>query len=125
MSPETPAATPRIRLARSLQAWDTAGFATVLQQELEQLDPALLPLQQGLRGSSYAIERAPQVMLISASDRAGMIHARAGLFYTGIIAGCSCADDPTPVEEQAEYCVVDITIDRLTGAATIRLAAAE
>ncbi|MEZ5541890.1 MAG: hypothetical protein R3F42_07590 [Pseudomonadota bacterium] len=54
-----------------------------------------------------------------------MIHARAGLFYTGIIAGCSCADDPTPVEEQAEYCVVDITIDRLTGAATIRLAAAE
>lgn len=122
MQSKSPAAQPRTRLDHALQAWGTAGFEAALKQELERLDPALLPLQQGLRGSSHASEKPPQVMIIGATAQDGVIRARAGLFYTGIIAGCSCADDPTPVDEQAEYCVVEIEIDRTTGAASIELA---
>ena len=44
-----------------------------------------------------------------------------GIFYTGVVAGCSCADDPTPVEEQHEYCEVLIEINRATAEAVIRL----
>ena len=31
---------------------------------------------------------------------------------SGIIAGCSCADDPTPVDTTTEYCELQLEIDR-------------
>lgn len=60
-------------------------------------------------------------MINAVSEEAGFIRARAGIFYTGVIAGCSCADDPTPVDEQNEYCDVRVDIDKQTGEATIAL----
>ncbi len=110
-----------IQLAKSLAAWGSPDFETALKGELAQVSNAQLPLQQGLRGSSYATDSPPQVMIISSVELDGVLRARAGIFYTGIIAGCSCADDPTPVGEQAEYCVVVIDIDMATGLATITL----
>ena len=111
-----------IRLQKSLAAWGTPDFEAIIRQELAGLGIEQLPLQQGLGGSSYATDRPPQVMIISSSESHGAIRIKAGIFYTGIIAGCSCADDPTPVEEQAEYCVVLVNIDTATGVATITLA---
>jgi len=110
-----------IRLTRALHAWGTPAFEAILKQEIEGLDTGLLPLQQGLGSSSYATDAKPQVMLIHAAETRGLIRIRAGIFYSGIIAGCSCADDPTPVGEQNEYCVLQVDIDRVTGAATIVL----
>ena len=110
-----------VRLAQSRAAWGTPGFEAAFRQELAGLGVDHLPLQQGLGGSSYATGTKPQVMVISATENDGVIRVKAGIFYTGIIAGCSCADDPTPVEEQAEYCVVRVEIDRVSGAAAIEL----
>jgi hypothetical protein len=62
-------------------------------------------------------------MIISAADEGNTIRARAGIFYTGIIAGCSCADDPTPVNEENEYCEVQLDIDKATAATTVILLA--
>lgn len=114
--------TDTLRLPQSAAAWHTPAFAAVFREELAALGNAHLPLQQGLTHSSHATDTPPQVMVIGKAEHAGVIHVRAGLFYTGIIAGCSCADDPTPVEEQAEYCVVEVRIDLATGAATVALA---
>jgi hypothetical protein len=110
-----------IRLPDSLNAWGTPGFRDALKQEIEQLDAGLLPLQQGLSRSSYVTERPFQVMLLGADEAAGSIQVRAGIFYTGVIAGCSCADDPTPVDELNEYCEVLLVIDRQTAEATVSL----
>ena len=110
------------RLANSLSAWGGPGFEAAFRQELASLGVEGLPLQQGLTGSSYATAAEPHIMIIHASEADGVIRVRAGVFYTGIIAGCSCADDPAPVEEQAEYCVLQVDIDRPTGAARIVLA---
>ena len=63
-------------------------------------------------------------MVIGASEEAGLIRARVGVFFHGVIAGCSCADDPTPVEPQQEYCELELAIDRSTGAVTISPSAA-
>lgn len=112
---------PAIRLPASRAAWGTPGFDAVFREELAGLGNDRLPLQQGLSTSSYATDRPPQVMVIGKAESDGVIRVRAGLFYTGIIAGCSCADDPTPVEEQAEYCMIEVGIDRTTGAATVAL----
>ena len=88
-----------IRLNKALEAWGTPGFSAVLKQELKQIDAALLPLQQGLSASSRVVDGKFDVMVISASAEGDAIHAKAGIFYAGIIAGCSCAGDPTPVDE--------------------------
>ncbi len=85
------------------------------------MDAGCLPLQQGLTTSSYVTDQPFQAMIISVNEEAGLIRAKAGIFYTGIIAGCSCADDPTPIEEQAEYCVVRLDIDSTTAEATVSL----
>ena len=110
-----------IRLPSALNAWGTPGFRDVLKQEIEQLDAGLLPLQQGLSRSSYVTERPFQAMLLGIDEVVGSIHVRAGIFYTGVIAGCSCADDPTPVDELNEYCEVLLIIDRQTAATTVSL----
>lgn len=110
-----------IRLPRSLEAWETPGFEQVFKQETGQLDAAELPLQQGLSVSSHVTDRPFQTMVIRADADAGALHVKAGIFYTGVIAGCSCADDPTPIDEQTEYCVVRFDIDRTTAATTVTL----
>jgi hypothetical protein len=114
---------PTIRLPHTLRAWGTPAFEAVLKQEIEQLDAAKLPLQQGLVRSSHVTERPFQAMLIRASEDAGLLRVKAGIFYTGIIAGCSCADDPTPIDELNEYCVVQFDIDTTTATATVTLLA--
>jgi hypothetical protein len=112
-----------IRLPNALNAWKTPEFETVLKQEIEQLDAASLPLQQGLSVSSHVTERPFQAMIIGFSEETGLIRVKAGIFYTGVIAGCSCADDPTPVGELNEYCVLQFCIDRMTADTTVELLA--
>ena len=103
-----------IRLPKSLAAWGTPEFNTVLKHELEHLPPDALPLQAGLSASSYVIDRAITAMVIDAHAHAGGVRAKVGIFYSGILGGCACADDPTPVNENSEYCVVQLDIDPST-----------
>jgi hypothetical protein len=112
-----------IRLPHALNAWKTPEFEAVLKQEIQQLDAAELPLQQGLSSSSHVTERPFQAMVIAVREEPGLIRVKAGIFYTGVIAGCSCADDPTPIDEQNEYCVVQFDIDRATADTRVTLLA--
>lgn len=110
-----------IRLPKSLSAWGSPEFIAVLKQEIEQLDASQLPLQKGLAHSSHVTDRPFQAMIINAHEAPGQLRVKAGIFYTGIIAGCSCADDPTPIDEQTEYCVVEFDINRTTAEAKVTL----
>ncbi len=92
-----------------------------IRKALEKMDRNKLPLQQGLSGSSVALDDELQVVMLSTRVEKDAIEARAGLFYTGVIAGCSCADDPTPMDRVNEYCEIDIRINRETGEARISL----
>ena len=102
------------RLSKSLNAWGTPDFNAILKQEIEHLNAGQLPLQQGLSTSSIALDSRLEAMLLGVSEDAAAIRAKVGIFYSGIIAGCSCADDPSPVEEQNEYCEILLTIDKAT-----------
>ncbi len=108
-------------LFKTLNAWGTGDFDAALRKEIEELKAEQLPLQQGLSAGSYALGDRFEAMVIGAHEHDGVIRARVGIFYSGIIAGCSCADDPTPVEPQPEYCEVQVDIDRETAEATITL----
>lgn len=111
-----------LRLPASGAAWGREDFQQVLKTEIESLPIAALPLQQGLAAGSYVLDRPFQAMIIGAEAHGQRIRARAGIFFSGIVAGCSCADDPTPVEAEPEYCVLQFEIDRTCGDASVSLA---
>ncbi len=110
-----------IRLEKAHLEWGSDCFRSTLRAEIEQLDAAQLPLQAGLSQSSYVSDEPFRVMIIGSTETVSHIQVRTGIFYTGIIAGCSCADDPTPVEPQTEYCEVMFDIDKKSGEATVVL----
>jgi hypothetical protein len=110
-----------IRLDKALRAWSTPAFAATLKQELEQLDTHRLPLQQGLSLSSWASDEHINAIILDVSEQPDRIRAKTGVFFTGIIPGCSCADDPTPMSDYTEYCELLIEIDKATAEATVTL----
>ena len=110
-----------LTLGKSLKAWGTPEFKQVIQQEIAQLNHALLPLQQALSISSCVTDQPIQAMILATQEEARVIRVKAGVFFTGVISGCSCADDPTPIAEQNEYCVMEICIDKQTAQTTVAL----
>ncbi|RTZ74319.1 MAG: hypothetical protein DSZ00_03420 [Gammaproteobacteria bacterium] len=110
-----------IRLTESLLHWGRDSFEATFRREVLALDPSLLPLQEGLTRSSHALGDDIEVILLGRREEADAIEVIAGLFYKGIIAGCSCADDPTPVDEITEYCEVRFLIDRRDAATRVYL----
>lgn len=110
-----------IKLVRSLQAWNTAGFEQVVKEEIQGLASGSLPLQQGLSQSSYVSENGFNVLFINAREEDDDIVVKVGIHYSGIIAGSCCADDPAPVDELAEYCELQFKINKLTAEASVSI----
>jgi hypothetical protein len=76
------------------------------------------PIHPNIR-TALSLGEGLQAMVLAVSEQAGIIRAVVGIFFSGIVAGCSCADDPTPVEPQNEYCELRFEIARATGEATV------
>lgn len=114
---------PTFSMPASLHAWNTPAFREVFKHEAEQLDPTLLPLQQALAISSHVSDRPFSIIPLVSEEALDSIRIKAGISYAGIIAGCSCADDPTPVDELTEYCEVWFEISKTTAEATVVLLA--
>ena len=110
-----------IQLTKALNTRNTPAFKETLKKEIECLDAALLPLQQGLTRGDHANGDNFSVMINSVSEDADFIRAKVGIFYTSIIAGCNCADDPTPADEQAEYCEARFDINKKTAETSVTL----
>ncbi len=106
-----------MKLEKSAKAWGSPDFQRVFKQEIAD-NSAGLPLQQGLSSSSYALTDRIDAMIIGSMEEEGVLKLKAGIFFEGVLGGCSCADDPTPVERQSEYCEMLIEIDGKTGEAT-------
>lgn len=110
-----------MKLPRTLAAWGRADFPAIFKAELEAQDGRLLPLQQGLSQSSYAITEGFTAIIQGVVEQPEALLARVGIAYRGIIPGCSCADDPTPMNELSEYCELEISINRQSAQAEARL----
>jgi hypothetical protein len=110
------------RLTRSLESFGTPAFEAVLKEELAALGPDALGLQLALSTGNTALPDGIGIMILSLQETSNAVQVRAGVFFTSIIGGCACADDPTPETANAEYCEIDITIDRRTGEALVSAA---
>jgi hypothetical protein len=109
-----------LTLGKALAAWGTSEFESALKQELAR-QAQELPLQQGLAFSSSVADAPITVLIQSVADVGSAIRVRAGIFYEGLTSGCACANDPTAESEHAEYCEVQLDIDKASAAATVIL----
>ncbi|MEW5770541.1 MAG: hypothetical protein AB1831_09285 [Pseudomonadota bacterium] len=109
-----------MRLPEALKAWGGEAFAATLKRELL-AHADQLPLHEAMAHGSHVADTAPDLTIQTVEDTGDALRIRAGIFFASIIAGCSCADDPTPVDEIREYCEVDIRLDKGTGEASVRL----
>ena len=110
-----------IILSKALQAWETAEFNNILKDEIQSLDVELLPLQKGLSQSSHVGEADLSVVILNITDTVNAIQAKTGIFYSGIIAGSCCADDPTTMNELTEYCELQFDINKKTAETTVTI----
>ena len=108
-------------LPLSLEAWGHEYFDEVFIQEIKTIDAEQLPLQQGLQHSAYASADKLSAIILQREANETEILLKTALFYTGVIAGCSCADDPTPLDEVNEYCEALFSIDKKTALCTVLL----
>ncbi len=109
-----------LRFDGALVAWGTPKFEFVLKQEIAQ-HASQLPLQQGLSYGNYVADSPVTVVINGIAELEDIIRVRAGIFYKGVLGGCSCADDPTPTSESNEYCEVQFDIDKSTALAVFTL----
>ena len=103
-----------IKLIQTVQALSSGNVKEIAKNEIESIDSALLPLQQGLTLSSYVGNAAFKPIILNITEENNIVKVKAGIFYTGIIAGCSCSDDPSPTDEQNEYCELQFNINKDT-----------
>ena len=110
-----------IKLEKTLLAFNSAGFKQTAKKEISQINKDFLPLQQGLSFSSYIGASPINVIILNTTHNNNILKIKTGIFYTGIIAGCSCSDDPSPTDEQNEYCELMFNIDSETAETEVHL----
>ena len=110
-----------IKLTKTLQALNSDSYKKVAKEEIQNIEPDLLPLQQGLSLSSYVGKTPFTVVILNMTEETNTLNIKTGIFYTGIIAGCSCSDDPSPTDEQNEYCELLFNIKKDTAKAEVKL----
>ena len=110
-----------IKLTNSLNAWGLPAFENTFRDEVGALDSEQLPLQQGLMQSSHVSDSGFSVVILNSSDTSKVIQVKTGIFYSGVIAGSCCSDDPTPLNEQTEYCEIEFEISKSTAETKITL----
>ena len=103
------------RLVRALRDWQTDAFEHSLKRDLLALEQGAIPLSKGVTQGGYVDDSNIEVTLLSASEDAEQIVVRVGVFFSEIIAGCSCGDDPA-VENA--YCEMYVHIDKKTAEAS-------
>ncbi|MDH5544177.1 MAG: hypothetical protein OEZ43_01215 [Gammaproteobacteria bacterium] len=110
-----------IQFPQSLCAIDGEGFERRFVAFVQTLSTDALLLQQGLQYSSVVSESPFSAMLLSTTQDDTRIYVRVRILYSGVIAGCACADDPSPPIENPEQCDLEFSIEKRTGQAKLVL----
>ena len=101
-------------LGAAAAAWGRDDFAAVLKRELLALPAGTLPLHLGTSQGGVVDPASLGLTVLGAVETGGEIRARAGVFFTEIVGGCSCGDDPLTANA---YCELEIRIDPARGTA--------
>lgn len=102
----------------TLQTWPDEVCRTALKRDLGNLDASVLPLHRATTQGGMVDDSRLSVTVLTAKEVDGRIQVRAGVFFTEVIGGCNCHDDPV---EANGYCQLGISIDPHDGSAAFTL----
>lgn len=106
------------KLPDSLQQWPSASFSDTLKRELESLPTASLPLEKGTTRCGIVDDSNIAVTVINVTQNNTHIQAKIGVFFTEIVAGCVCGEDPAP---ENAYCELRINIEKASAEANFEI----
>jgi hypothetical protein len=102
------------RLNVSLSDCHPDRFARQLKVALEHLPPGTLPLAQATTQGGLVDDSDISVTVVAVHDDGDFIRARVMVFFSEIVGGCSCGDDPLSSTAQGE---LEVSIERRSGQA--------
>lgn len=100
----------------ALRDWASDSFKQTLKSEIESLETGTLPLEKAISQGGYVDDSNITATILSISDDTRVIKAKTGIFFTEVVGGCNCNDDPVEVNA---YCEIVINIDKKTARADI------
>ena len=106
------------RFPNALRAWQCEDFSRILKQEIEDMDTGALPLSRASSRGGVVDASGITAMPLRSTDDERFIVANVGVFFTEILAACSCGEDPA---ETNAYCQLQIRIDKASAEADIRI----
>ncbi|MDQ7016162.1 MAG: glucosamine--fructose-6-phosphate aminotransferase [Gammaproteobacteria bacterium] len=98
-----------ICLPLSRAAWQTEAFQQTLKTELQTLTAGALPLEHGTQSAGLVDDSDIAVTVLRYSVTAEHLLVVVGVFFSEIVSGCSCGDEPTMSENA--YCELQLLID--------------
>ncbi|MBT8429849.1 MAG: glucosamine--fructose-6-phosphate aminotransferase [Gammaproteobacteria bacterium] len=104
-----------IRLGHCLEAEDSERFKQRLASALNALPRGSLPLHAGCGQGGLVDDSDISASVLGVEQDNDRFVARVGIFFTEIVGGCNCNDDPLEVNA---YCVLEVAISRADGVAT-------
>ena len=110
-----------ITLNETLRGKDKKDINSIAKIEIQRINPSLLPLQQALERSSIVSDSPFTASILTFSEDNTHLTIKTAIFFTGIIAGCNCADDPSPVDEINEYCELLFIINKENANTIVKL----
>ena len=102
----------------ALRAWRSEAFARVLKDEIEGMDVETLPLHEGCTQGGLVGDADITATVFKNVDEGPAIPVEVGIFFTELVAGCNCADEPDAVNT---YCRLRIRIDKVSAEAAIHV----
>jgi len=98
-------------LTESLKHWNTASFKDTFKSELLSLYTTALPLHLATNQGGHVNYSRIGLTILSTSEDENLVNVKTGIFFTEIVGGCNCDDDPI---EANTYCVLLIAINKTT-----------
>lgn len=106
----------KITLRRCIDLADRDAFAACLVSALKALPPGSLPLRAGCEQGGLVDDSDVSVSVLEVDRAAEHDIARVGVFFTELVGGCSCHDDPAHANA---YCLLEVAIRRTDGEGTV------
>ncbi|MES9897448.1 MAG: glucosamine--fructose-6-phosphate aminotransferase [Sedimenticola sp.] len=106
------------KLINTLRDWQSESFNQTLKDELTSLKSGTLPLHLATTQGGIVDDSDVAVTVLGAADEGRSIRARVGVFFSEVIGGCSCGDDPLTASAN---CEMEIRIDKTSGEAEFNI----
>jgi len=107
-----------IDLSNTRAAWGADNFSDVLKNEMRTVAPDLLPLYIKSAQGGMMDFNDISVSILSVDESEKTFKVMLGIFFTELIGGCNCDDDPTPVNSWGK---LEIAINRKQAATDFSL----